>query len=485
MGGKIMKRVLFLTTLFMGLAGITNASFAKCKVMSCGDKDLINGWITADVGGSQCWFCGPGPNSCGNNDVVPYLDGVGDIVGLYKCNNTWKQAFENYEPGKFCDNSELKSGGGIGGVDLTNAKKTFSLDGKKTTGFSLGDFNVFTGQAACIYVKCNPGYMPSADKTKCIEDNRENACTSTGGTWNGTTCTCRSSKNIRAKSDNMSCECISSDYEPDGANGCKKKQSVIDNENRQNQERQNQQRKTACEQSGGTWHNNQCKCDSAKNLVLVSGKCECPDTTNYKRVGNRCELTDAAALQRECESDASRASGAYWDASVRQCLCTNPQHVWMNKTCQMNPRIEECNKIYGAAWNNSTKECYCTDPDKEMNAAGTACVETDDAREKRENASAELKLSNARRKAESAAKKINAMKDGFEKTVWKTSEGNFNGSRLLSDSVAGVVLGTAGGLITSNVIKKNQVENGFEDIQCTVGGQVVAGWGDQFRVGIH
>jgi len=100
-------------------------------------------------------------------------------------------------------------------------------------------------------------------------------------------------------------------------------------------------------------------------------------------------------------------------------------------------------------------------------------------------ATAELKLSNARRKAESAAKKINAMKDGFEKTVWKTSEGNFNGSRLLSDSVAGVVLGTAGGLITSNVIKKNQVENGFEDIQCTVGGQVVAGWGDQFRVGIH
>ena len=70
-------------------------------------------------------------------------------------------------------------------------------------------------------------------------------------------------------------------------------------------------------------------------------------------------------------------------------------------------------------------------------------------------------------------------------SVWKNKEGNFNSSRLVSDSVAGVVLGTAGGLITSNVIKKNQVKGGFEDISCTIGGQVVAGWKDEFRVGIH
>jgi hypothetical protein len=69
-------------------------------------------------------------------------------------------------------------------------------------------------------------------------------------------------------------------------------------------------------------------------------------------------------------------------------------------------------------------------------------------------------------------------------TVWRDVDGNFNTARLVSDSVAGVVLGTAGGLITSNVIKKNQVENGFEDLSCTVGGQVVANWADQFSVGI-
>jgi hypothetical protein len=40
-------------------------------------------------------------------------------------------------------------------------------------------------------------------------------------------------------------------------------------------------------------------------------------------------------------------------------------------------------------------------------------------------------------------------------------------------------------LITSNVIKKNQIKGGFEDISCTIGGQVVADWGDDFNVGIR
>lgn len=91
----------------------------------------------------------------------------------------------------------------------------------------------------------------------------------------------------------------------------------------------------------------------------------------------------------------------------------------------------------------------------------------------------------ARNKISSAIAKMDDIRSGLKLTVWRDEEGNFNTSRLLSDSIAGVVLGTAGGLITSNVVKKNQVENGFEDIQCTIGGQVVAGWGDEFRVGIQ
>ena len=70
----------------------------------------------------------------------------------------------------------------------------------------------------------------------------------------------------------------------------------------------------------------------------------------------------------------------------------------------------------------------------------------------------------------------------FEANVWRDEQGKFNTSRLISDSVAGIVLGTAGGLITSSVIKKNQIKEGFEDIQCVIGGQTVANWGDEFIV---
>ena len=80
---------------------------------------------------------------------------------------------------------------------------------------------------------------------------------------------------------------------------------------------------------------------------------------------------------------------------------------------------------------------------------------------------------------------LDKVASGFEVNVWKNAEGEFNTARLASDSIAAVVLGTAGGLITSSVMKKHQVEDGFEDLKCTIGGQPVAGWGDEFRVGIQ
>ena len=50
---------------------------------------------------------------------------------------------------------------------------------------------------------------------------------------------------------------------------------------------------------------------------------------------------------------------------------------------------------------------------------------------------------------ESTAKNIKDMQSGFQVSVWRDDEGNFNKSRLVSDVVAGVVLGTAGGFITA------------------------------------
>lgn len=68
---------------------------------------------------------------------------------------------------------------------------------------------------------------------------------------------------------------------------------------------------------------------------------------------------------------------------------------------------------------------------------------------------------------------------------WKTAEGKFNTTRLASDLTAGVVLGTVGGVVSGVVIKKKQVEKGFDALHCTVGGQKIADWGDTFTVGLQ
>lgn len=72
-----------------------------------------------------------------------------------------------------------------------------------------------------------------------------------------------------------------------------------------------------------------------------------------------------------------------------------------------------------------------------------------------------------------------------EASVWKDADGNFNTARLASDLTAGVVLGTVGGVVSGVVIKKKQVEKGFDALHCTVGGQKVADWGDTFNVGLQ
>ncbi len=89
--------------------------------------------------------------------------------------------------------------------------------------------------------------------------------------------------------------------------------------------------------------------------------------------------------------------------------------------------------------------------------------------------------SSARAKISSFIKDV----DNSKKSAWKTAEGKFNTARLASDLTAGVVLGTVGGVVSGVVIKKKQVEKGFDALHCTVGGQPIADWGDTFNVGLR
>lgn len=94
-------------------------------------------------------------------------------------------------------------------------------------------------------------------------------------------------------------------------------------------------------------------------------------------------------------------------------------------------------------------------------------------------------ISDARVHIESSVDALRGLTSVLGVSKWKNAQGKFNTARLASDMTAGVVLGTAGALITSHLVKKHQVEDGFEDLQCTIGGQTVANWGDEFSVGIQ
>ena len=92
------------------------------------------------------------------------------------------------------------------------------------------------------------------------------------------------------------------------------------------------------------------------------------------------------------------------------------------------------------------------------------------------------------------SKKIGAARDRLaeffkkvdsDRSVWKNADGSFNATRLASDLTAGVVLGTVGGVVSGVLIKKSQVEKGFDALNCTVNGQKIADWGDEFSVGLQ
>jgi len=71
---------------------------------------------------------------------------------------------------------------------------------------------------------------------------------------------------------------------------------------------------------------------------------------------------------------------------------------------------------------------------------------------------------------------------GEKASAWKNAEGKFNTARLASDSIAGVTLGAVGGIVSAVVTKKHQIKKGFEDLNCTLSGEKIADWGDEFQI---
>lgn len=377
-----------------------------------------------------------------------------------------------------------------------------------------------SGDKTCECIDNNKKYSQS-DKM-CVLTDQAN-CENTGGEWDDKkqTCTCDSKKNIKQEPSNQKvCICKNDDYGPDPTvKGCELTQDAKDRKTdfenlkescekwdgakwfpetwerelsngKENENWEPKKWKCTCNPSGGQIsadNDRSCVCDIGKGYYLKS-----------KNSPYRCEQTDCATLQKKCNSSIGGGT-RYIDegtASGRQicdCKCNDNKKVYSlaENMCidAPNPVQFLCNVVKPAnsATIDKDNNCVCISTGRRPeNGKCPPAANSGSASGGGASSSLTPSLDDINKAKEKVSAAYNALKKiEFEKSHWKTASGNFNGARLTSDSIAGVVLGTVGGVVTSNVIKKNQVKGGFENLQCTVGGQMVADYGDQFQVGIR
>lgn len=469
-----MKKLLSVFMLFACLVGTAQA---KCQLLACDSFSWYepNGWIQAGVNSNQCWGCGLGGKSCGRGDVVPYIDEYGEIISLHQCSFGFTNSFGVFNPGLFCTDSPIQN------ANTANAKVIYKPVGQKTRQTDVGGVKFFDATSFCKYIYCLEGYMPDSDNArnaKCIADDRQSQCETSGGIWDGTACSCSDTVGLKPTADGKSCECVNDNYEYDAtAKQCKETEASIQARKDADAAKAAQEKQVACTQSGGAWSNNACACDANKNLKLENDICVCASGDFERDASNNCVKTNLALDRERCAAAGNDV--AYWENN--RCRCRNVDMTWQNDRCVINPNKAICDNMADAKWLGG--RCVCNDSDYEYRNG--ECVKSDATIAREAAAELSANQNTSRGKITTLSTQLKEMQEGFKVTVWRNEDGTFNTTRLASDSIAAVVLGTTGGLVTSHVVKKNQVNKGFDDIQCTVGGQSVAGWGDEFRVGIQ
>ena len=216
-----------------------------------------------------------------------------------------------------------------------------------------------------------------------------------------------------------------------------------------------------------------------RSTGVIPGK-PCTEKRKDKPVGVAC-------------CDLENAGLATYDEKKDVCTCKDASRTFAidqsNGTgmCVDNTPVKpDCDESTGAHLNEKTNKCECPSAELTLNADGVSCscVDPDKVYKNGKCVYTEeyllrIKITQIRE----IRARLDGIMSGLKVSVWKDEEGNFNTARLASDSIAGVVLGTVGGVVTSVVVKKNQIKKGFEAIQCAIGGQTVANYGDEFVVG--
>ena len=448
-----MRKILAFVICCFGMVVMPSfASTATCVPVACntsmGDDrlnaDTLENTRQGRRSAASCYICEDG--YCTDGDIVY----KGDFSKFVVCRQSFgwigNDKWEDYTPG-YCDdemnleteamrgNSGLAKFWKIDGVRYGDREAT--LNGARTT---------LAGQNVCYYYACQEGSRFDTEQRKCVSEASVSQSTQT-----------------TPETVEEPAETVEEPAETVGA-----PTETVD-ETVPGPELSNTERciRNRCGGLSGSAKSQCVGCCYVSSSVATWNKdarvCECPNTSTH--VFNpstlQCEpiepsVTQVQSYEPDYECDQTQINNLL---TLQVQYATNTSIV-----AQINQVIEYCD--------GDPSEIVFNSMINQINIAISGV-----------NTQAEQNQANQR--IDQAVATLNTIRDGLRVNKWRNEEGKFNTSRLLSDSIAGVVLGTAGGLITSSVVKKSQVSDGFEDMQCTIGGQVVAGWGDQFRVGIQ
>ncbi len=210
-----------------------------------------------------------------------------------------------------------------------------------------------------------------------------------------------------------------------------------------------------CDKSGGVWRDGRCLCSG--DLTNDTSGCSC-----------RCRCNNTKYI---------------YDRKIKQCVektSNNSGNGTCPGGCGNDIDIINNNNINNTNQNNFN-------PTINITVNGGACqtgnCPTVDAGNQQYVTQSDTTVQNINNEIDAIYARIIGTQNDFASSEWRDEQGNFNTARLASDSIAGVVLGTVGGIVTANVVKKAQVKQGFEDMKCSIGGQSVANFGDEFTVG--
>lgn len=230
----------------------------------------------------------------------------------------------------------------------------------------------------------------------------------------------------------------------------------------------------ACCEAGEHWIDGKCECaDENKNweydAKAKTGKCI--DNGSVVNPGSTTTCTEANCKITINQTIRCFNNGNYFNSTENYSVCKEDLDAQRLDCDGLKARVNACTDTDCIRKLLTRIEKY--DELIARVCGGSGVVTTPVPDNGAEILAAENTLTSFFRNAESDA------------SVWKDKDGNFNTARLASDLTAGVILGTVGGVVSGVVIKKKQVEKGFDALHCTVGGQTVANWGDIFNVGLR